>query len=287
MERNIPKNKSGLGQTLETTRKERRKGIVALQKFSPLELSDHSKGAAGKSLDVLKIVANSRWALALSDLAITTQIPKTTLHRICSQLCELGFLLQDGGGRAFFAGPELRKLAFDTLNNGVLRGLRHQVLSGLSQQVSETCNLTTLDGIEVLYIDRVEARWPLRLTLEIGSRVPIHCTASGKLFLAMLPKKTSTQILSRITLEKLTNKTCVSKQALSEELNRIRVCGYSIDSEEFVSGLVALAVPIKNADGSVRAALSIHAPTSRMCLDRIMEWHQPLKDAAKALIELL
>ena len=94
---------------------------------------------------------------------------------------------RDADERAFSVGPALRRLALETLNNGVVRGLRHEVLAELVAQVGETCNFTTLDGATVLYLDRVEAPWPWRLTLDVGAHVPMHCTASGKLFLASMP----------------------------------------------------------------------------------------------------
>ena len=92
------------------------------------------------------------------------------------------------------------QLAFDTLNHGIVRGLRHDVLPRWSTEVGETCNFTTLDGAQVLYLDRVEAQWPLRLTLDVGSHVPLHCTASGKLFLATMPEAQRDALIARLRL---------------------------------------------------------------------------------------
>ena len=109
-------------------------------------------------------------------------LPKGTAHRICTQLLASGFLARGVEDRSFAVGPALRRLAFDTLNHGVVRGLRHEVLFDLMRQVGETCNFTILDGVQVLYLVRVEAQWRLRLTLDVGSHVPLHCTASGSYF---------------------------------------------------------------------------------------------------------
>ena len=73
-------------------------------------------------------------------------LPKATTHRLCAQLLDGGFLARDIDERSFVVGPALRRLAFDTLNHGVVRGLRHEVLAALVTQVGETCNFTTLDG---------------------------------------------------------------------------------------------------------------------------------------------
>jgi DNA-binding IclR family transcriptional regulator len=72
--------------------------------------------------------------------------------------------------------------------NGSLRAARHAILARVVEGIGETCNFTMLDGGEVIYLDRVEAAWPLRMNLSSGSRVPLHCTASGKLLLALQPK---------------------------------------------------------------------------------------------------
>ncbi|MEO6030307.1 MAG: helix-turn-helix domain-containing protein, partial [Burkholderiaceae bacterium] len=135
-----------------------------------------SGSSAERSLRLLALLASEGRALGLAELAARLALPKATAHRICTQLVAAGFLARDVDERSFGVGPALRQLAFDTLNHGTVRGLRHAVLADLVARVGETCNLTTLDGTQVLYLDRVEAQWPLRLTLDVGSHVPLHCT---------------------------------------------------------------------------------------------------------------
>jgi IclR family transcriptional regulator, acetate operon repressor len=141
-----------------------------------------SGSSAERSLAVLAMLSHAGEPMALADLVHALGLPKATMHRICSQLLESDFLARDVNENHFVVGPALRKLALDTLNHGTLRGLRHAVLTDLVEQVGETCNFTTLDGAEVLYLDRVEAAWPWRLTLDVGAHVPLHCTASGSSF---------------------------------------------------------------------------------------------------------
>jgi IclR family transcriptional regulator, acetate operon repressor len=289
MERNVPKNKNSSVQTRTESAEKKPTSAPKRRRTSPAEpgIEASLQGAAGRSLEVLRLIARSGGSVGLADMSQTIGLPKSTLHRICGQLSALGFLVQEDSEKTFAVGPALRELAFDALNNGVVRGLRHHVLSELVATVGETCNLTTLDGAEVIYLDRVEARWPLRLNLEVGSRVPVHCTASGKLFMALLPEALGTKVVENLTLEKLTEKTISSKGALRVELATIRKQGYSIDSEEFIQGLVALAVPVKDAKGVTRAALAVHAPTARMPVKRILEWLKPLQLAAGKMQNLI
>jgi len=151
------------------------------------------------------------------------------------------------------SAPRCGKLAFVTLNHGHVRALRHRVLAELVDEVQETCNFTTLDGTDVLYLDRVEARWPLRLTLDVGAHVPIHCTASGKLFLAHLPPPQFDELVAPVRLQSYTPNTIASAVRLRHECEAIRAAGYSTDREEFIAGLVAVAVPVYGSDNVLRA----------------------------------
>lgn len=244
--------------------------------------------SAERSLRLLSILAQAGRPLSLADLTAQLGLPKGTAHRICRQLLESGFLARDVDERLFSVGPALRHLAFATLNHGVARGLRHEVLAGLVEAIGETCNFTTQDGTEVLYLDRVEAKWPLRLTLDVGSHVPLHCTASGKLFLALMPVDERNEAIARIALPRMTRATITSRRALRAECDAIAACGYACDREEFIAGLIAIAVPVCPAAGSgARAAIAVHAPTARMSLAQALGQLAALQAAAARMGELL
>jgi IclR family acetate operon transcriptional repressor len=246
-----------------------------------------SGSSAERSLRLLALLAAEGRALTLADLGARLALPKGSAHRICTQLLAAGFLARDVDERSFVVGPALRQLAFDTLNHGVVRGLRHEVLSDLVHQVGETCNFTTLDGTRVLYLDRVEAQWPLRLTLEVGSHVPLHSTASGKLLLAQMPRKDRDAVIDGLTLSRMTRNTIVEPAALRAECEAVSRQGYACDNEEFIAGLVAVAVPVRNAAGQVRAALAMHAPTARVSLADALAQLDALKAAADRMGRLL
>ena len=248
---------------------------------------DAGSSAAARSLAVLAAVAAAGHASTLAELALRCRLPKATAHRICEQLVESGHLVRDFAARSFVAGPALHRLAYDTLNHATTRGLRHGVLEALVARIGETCNFTTLDGTAVLYLDRVEAPWPLRLTLDVGSRVPLHCTASGKLFLAAMAEPERDAVIARIALTRMTAATITSARALRSECNTIAAAGYSCDREEFVAGLIAVAVPVRDAAGAVRAAIAVHAPTARMSLRAAIAKRVALKAAAATMAALL
>jgi DNA-binding IclR family transcriptional regulator len=233
-----------------------------------VEGDEPSGSSAERSLRLLAQLASGGQVLGVNELAQRLALPKATAHRLCVQLVAGGWLARETDEKRFAIGPALRRLALDTLNHGEQRGLRHAVLDALVQEVGETCTFTTLDGAEVVYLDRVEARWPLRLTLDVGAHVPLHCSASGKLFLAHMAPARRDARLEQLALSAKTPNTHTNRQALREECEAIRARGYSTDDEEYIVGLMAVAVPVLDDSGQVRAALAVHAPSARMPLPR-------------------
>jgi DNA-binding IclR family transcriptional regulator len=167
--------------------------------------------------------------------------------------------------------------------NGTLRAERHAILVRLVEAIAETCNFTMLDGAEVIYLDRVEAAWPLRIHLSSGSRVPLHCTASGKLLLALQPKAARARLLSHLTLSRFTDTTFTDSRRLTAELATIRARRYATDNEEYHAGLVCVAVPVLDARKRACAAIAVQAPMSRMPLERALQHLPELQRAADAM----
>lgn len=258
----------------------------------PPDLVDAEPGArtgssAVRTLRLLAHLAGEGRAMSLAELCAALALPKATVHRLCAQLLETGFLARDLDERFFALGPAMRTLAFDTLNHDTLRGLRHQVLAELVQETGETCNLTTLDGASVLYLDRVEAQRPWRLTLSVGVHVPLHCTASGKLFLALMSPERREAILEQLTLAPMTPATLTSLSSLRRECAQIAIDGFSMDREEFVVGLIAVAVPVPDAEGRIRAAMAVHAPTTYLSVSQAKGMLPALRIAAARMQALL
>ena len=246
-----------------------------------------SASAAERSLRLLALLAAEPRALTLAELSQRLGLPKATTHRLCTQLMDAGFLARDVDERSVAVGPALRRLALDTLSHGTVRGLRHEVLAALVAEVGETCNFTALDGASVVYLDRVEAPWPWRLTLDVGTHVPLHCTASGKLFLAHLDAPRRDELLAHLPLPRLTANTLTTRRTLRDECAAIAAQGHALDREEFIPGLIALAVPVRDEQGRVRAAIAVHAPVARMSTDAARARLPALQAAAQRMGELL
>ncbi len=239
-----------------------------------------------RALNFLETVAASDRPLALPELCALLDLPKATTHRLCQQLEQNGYVVREPGGRRFTPGARLLRIGFNALRSG-LTAERHQILTALVDAIGETCNFTTLAGHEVLYLDRVEARWPLRLHFDTGSRVPIHCTASGKMLLAAMKASERKRIIDAVGLPPYTPHTITARKAFDAELSQIAQQGYSLDREEFLLGMAAIAVPVMGLDGSVIAAVACHAPSLRFSVANATSHLPQLKQAARKLSETL
>ena len=267
-----------------------RTGMVAKPRVEPAagKAGDApASGSAERTLRLMSLLAEQGRPLTLAELTVQLQLPKVTVHRLCANLVVGGFLARDIDERSFTVGPALRELAFNALNHATLRGLRHAVLKELVGEIGETCNFTTLDGAEVLYLDRVEARRPLRLTIDVGAHVPLHCSASGKLLLAHMPKRQRDTVIRHLPMPALTPSTLTLPEALRAECDEILQAGFARDREEFVIGLIAVAVPVRAKNHAVRATISVHAPVARLSMQDAEARLGALLLAAEAMSRLI
>jgi IclR family acetate operon transcriptional repressor len=239
-------------------------------------------------MDLIEHLVREGRPLALPEVVASTGWPKPTVHRMLQQLEQGGWLQREPDGRRYALAPRLLRLGEGALGASTQHGVRHAVLRQLVAELGESCNLTALSGAEVVYLDRVESAFPLRLELRPGTRVPLHCSASGKLFLAHLGAARRQALLDGLTLSRHTATTLTRREALETELSTIRRQGHAFDAEEFVDGLVCIAVPVRTpGDRELRCALALQAPSARVPLARLPQFLPRLAQAAQALARTL
>lgn len=226
-------------------------------------------------------------AATASDIETAANLPKATVHRLCNLLLEEGFLRRDLSGRGYELGDRAVRLAMRTIASHGGRGQRRLILETLTRAVGETCNIAVPTVTGMLYLDRVESEWPLRIQLPTGSKVPLHCTASGKLYLASLAPAERRRAIERLTLEPHAPNTITDPDALMDAVAKVADTNIGTDNEEFIPGMVAAAVPIKDASGRLLATLATHGPVVRMSFERALGHVPRLREAARELADTL
>ena len=241
----------------------------------------------GRALDILEAVTSAERPLTPTEIAATLDLPKATVHRLCGTLEERGYLQTRLSGRGLQAGHRLAHLALGVLASAPFQARRRAILETLSKEIGETCNVAVPDGTEMIYYDRAETHWPVRVQLAVGSRVPACATAGGKMYLSSLAPTHRERVIGNLALQRYTANTIVERGALDAELERTAARGYSLDNEEYIEGMVALAVPITDARGRLYATLSFHAPCMRVPFERVTEFLPAVRAAATELATLI
>ncbi len=232
---------------------------------------------------LLEAIASKDQRFSLQSLVEDTGLPKPTLHRMLQQLESASILQRHGDGRHYSTGVRLRRLAENLLLNNTYHGARHVVLRHLVEEVGESCNITALNGSEVVYLDRVETAAPLRFYLHPGSRVPAHCSASGKLFLAQMTPAQRRRLLAHAPLTQYTPKTVTDLDQIEQELKNVRRDGFALDNEEFLPGLLCAAVLVPAPGARSNLCVAVQAPIMRLTPDKALQMLPALQRAAVAL----
>jgi len=234
-------------------------------------------------LNILDTVAASPKPLSATEINEVLKLPKATAHRLCSELEAQGYLLKRINGKSYQPGNRLYDVAVGVLANSRFSASRQAILTALSEKVGETCNIAYPDGLYMAYSDRVETKAPLRLQFSIGMRVPLYCTASGKLYLSTLPKARRKAVINKLKLEARAKNTITDPDALLAEIDQIEKTRVSIDNQELYDDIIAIAVPITDKQGRFYSSLAIQAPVSRISVDSSEQYVPLLVEAARDL----
>jgi DNA-binding IclR family transcriptional regulator len=240
-------------------------------------------GVTGKAFLILEAVSLNPAPTTIPEIIRLTKMTKPTAHRIVNLLVDINFLERDAFNRGFIEGASLVGLAHRTLAAAAPRSLRHSILQEMSEQVGETCNYGVLSGGKVIYLDRVEGKWPLGLRFDAGSCVPAHCTAIGKLLLSSLPDSELLVFIDAMPRTSYTSNTITETEPMLAALKKIRRDGIGTDNQEFMHGVVCVAVPVMGENGRSLGGIAVSAPEARMTLNEVLGFVPQMKEAAERL----
>ena len=237
-------------------------------------------------LEIIEAVSYASKPISPLELSQELDIPKPTIHRLIQNLVDEGFVTIDIGG-GIIPGKRVRNLGVELWQQRLFFNERQMILQKLVDELKETCGIGVPYHMNMIYTNRAQTTLPIQIYLPVGAKSPMWCTATGKLYLSQLPSASREKILQNLSLDKFTKNTITDIEKLNAELDRIAETGIGIDNEEFISEMVAIAVPIRVRKSRYLASLYLHAPTIRVSLDDLLTYVPRLQKAAQDIQSLV
>lgn len=220
-----------------------------------------------KSLNILECFSYEVKELKLTEIANLLEVPKSTASNLVYTLVGTGYMKQNPDNLKYSLGPKVFTLGKIFEHHTNIAELSLPFMKILKDKFNETVHLSIPYGLSGLCIEKVESSNGIRMNSQVGKSLPLHCTASGKLFLSGMPKKELDEALESIELFKRTEYTITSIDRLHQEVQNIKRNGFSVANEEGELGLISIAAPVYDKNNSIAASLSIAGPTARIAED--------------------
>ncbi len=235
------------------------------------------------TLDVLEALAAAPGETSLSGLTRMVTLHKNSVFRLAATLEGRGYLEKNPVTGDYRLGPAAFELGCSYLRHADLAAAARPVLEKLSDSLRENAYLAVLRDGGVFYLEEAPAEQTIRVASRLGSRVPFHCTATGKVHLAFLPPAQAAS-LSRGPLSAQTPRTITDPRRLEEEIALCRGRGAALDLGEWEEGVVCVAAPVFDDAGRLQGAVSVSGPEFRMGEERLRDEVVPAVKAAAAVV---
>jgi IclR family transcriptional regulator, pca regulon regulatory protein len=235
-----------------------------------------------RGLRVIEAFDGHPQGLSIADIARATELSRAAVRRLLITLELLGYI--ESSGRKYRLRHRVLHLGTSYLSSNSLATVSLPAVQKITDDLGESTSVCVLDGDEILCIAGAVRRGLMSLDVSTGSRLPVHCTAAGRVLLAALNEDQLPAQLERIELKALTAKTIVSREALTRDIRRVREQGFAIIDEELEAGIRAIAVPIVSKEGHIAGSLGVGALAARVSLDDLQSRFLPaLRDQARAI----
>jgi IclR family transcriptional regulator, pca regulon regulatory protein len=240
-----------------------------------------------RGLTVIQAFSAEKRHLTISQLSVKSGLSRAAVRRCLYTLAKLGFAGSDDSSH-FFLQPRILSLGHSYISSMPLAASAQPVLRHVSEILHESCSIATLDGLDIVYVARANVTRIMSIDLGVGSRLPAFCTSMGRVLLANLPPAELESFLERLQLTSFTERTIVSAEKLRQALRVVLRNGYSLVDQELELGLRSMAVPIRNPNGKVVAALNVGVHAQRLSVQELQTRFLPqLQTAAQELSMLL
>ncbi|MFD1814663.1 IclR family transcriptional regulator [Rhodococcus gannanensis] len=239
--------------------------VVSLKAAAPMAGGEMSS-VLGKARLILDAFDNDHSDLSLTELTRRSRVAKATVHRLAGELVEWGLL--ERAGTKYRLGLRLFELGQLVPRQRILRDAALPYMEDLLLATQETVHFAVRDGIDVLYIEKIIGHRGLNQQSRVAGRLPLYCTATGKMILAFSPQSVFDEVVEQ-GFTALTTRTTMSVSVLRQQLERMRKDQLAVEVEETRLGYMSVAVPVFSGPTSIAGALSVTGPTVRMNVSRV------------------
>jgi len=238
-----------------------------------------------KGLKVLEALAASSAPRGVSELARALGLTKSNVHRTLQTLAAAGYVRPAALAGSYECTLKLFEMASGVVARIDVRQVADPFMQQLAKLTKETIHLSILDGLEVIYLNKIESPHPVRAYSSIGGRAPAHCVASGKALLAWQGDAVLQQLPAHLAAP--TPRSLATREALLDELARIRRQGYAVNRGEWRETVGGLAAIVFDAAGAPAAAIGISGPLERLRPAAMRKYSQLVTEAALGLSRAL
>lgn len=257
-----------------------------MQRGTPRARERDFVGALERGLAVIQALGAAQAPLTLSEAARAAGLTRAAARRYLLTLTRLGYAQEEK--RKFALTPLVLRLGYGYFSSASLPRLAQPVLERIGERTHEVASLALLDGSEVLFLAQSSRRRIVSAASGIGTRIPVFCTAMGRVLLASQPDGELERILKSLRPKKLTPKTKTGLREILGEILKARRLGYAISDEELELGLRSIAVPVRDSRGQVAFALAVSLQAARLTPAEMVERLLPaLQDGSRELCAML
>ena len=239
-----------------------------------------------KALDIIMYLKNlpSSSGISILELSEALDMGRSSVHRILDTLLAYDFVEKAYNGSSYRLGWGLYDAGNMVPEQHVLTNANfYPIIEEVCRNVSETVNLGIQSGPDVIIIGKMEPNIRIRANINVGGREPLYCTALGKLFMSEFTVQEVKDYFLKNKTDRLTNNTIITAEDMLKELVNVKNRGYSVDMEEYFVGLICVAMPIRDHNGKIMAAISVSGPAERMVEAKRAKIISALKPACKQL----
>lgn len=244
-------------------------------------------GSVKKAIDIINYIADQEHGQGATEISEALGYGVSATYHLLNTLKESNIITQDEKTKKYQLGLKLWKLGMVAYRQNSIAITLKPHLTRLRDYTGETSNLTILDGNEIVYVAQEESDKLIKMFTKTGATAPLHCTASGKIFLAYMEEDQRNETIDSLDLVRFTDNTITDKSLLKEELQRIKESGYGFDIEERDEDVSCIAAPVFGPDNEVMACISISGPHNRFTRENKMKWTKIIIEVSKEATDSL